>query len=197
MRRNIRGFSKKQRKQLQVEKTHRIQQEHKRDRIRKIIGGIMIGSSTFMIPFGNVYFGSTFIELYKIILMGLAVFLLVLWAMTKSVIFPSAFFKNKLLTPAFFALTFCFGFLMLNTEVPFSEKVYYEQHTILDRGEGIRSKGGSCKPPFVTILRNGIEKTLDFRCPDNANVWDKSYLNIKVQRGCLGFDVVVSKKLIR
>lgn len=92
--------------------------------------------------------------------------------------------------------TFYFGLLFLNQR--FSDKeLIKEDFQIIKKGKLGRSRPTRCFQPYAIIDFHGTEKQLVFYCDFAETIKNSSKISLTYSKGLFGFDIIISKQIVR
>jgi hypothetical protein len=87
-------------------------------------------------------------------------------------------------------VVFCF---LYANNVLLSSQVYSKKYAIMKSGMYYK-KGGGCSNKYFVIDIDGLEKTIEFDC--NTQLEKSNEISLIIQKGCLGYNVIVAKKVV-
>ena len=88
----------------------------------------------------------------------------------------------------------CFLLLFINLQSS-DNNIRHENYEIIDHGTLASGRYSNCRQPYVRFKRNGEIKQMTFGCDDHDLVESAEFIDLKIKKGLLGFDIVIDKTL--
>lgn len=169
-------------------------QPKKKLRLYSAYSFIVFVSGLFLSVLSIAYYNKTFID-FSVIAVTFLVTGLGSWILHQSLTRKADVKISETLAIGLaYGFISCFLLLYINLQSSDTNS-RHENYDIIDHGTLASGRYSDCRQPYVRFERKGEIKKMTFSCDDHELVESAEKIDLTIQKGLLGFDIVINKRL--